>query len=407
MFFALKGENFNGNTFASQAIEMGASYVVIDEEKYAKDERYILVHNVLQTLQELATFHRKYLSLPILAITGSNGKTTSKELIHAVLKQKYNTMATAGNFNNHIGVPLTLLSFGKETEFGIVEMGANHPGEIKMLCEIALPDYGYITNFGKAHLEGFGSIEGVIKAKSELYEHLIQNSKLIFINLDDPLQKEKTSYPNTYCFGKNENTNVQFTYAATAENVEVKQGAITYTSQLSGNYNAANIAAAICIGTYYKVAPEIIQEAIATYSPQNNRSQIINMGSIQLLMDAYNANPTSMRAAIESFQNHPFPNKMLILGDMFELGEDAHKEHQEIVTLLEQAPFQKVYLAGSNFYDTTSTASHIKKFENYKELEKEIKNQDLGNSFILIKGSRGMALERIVDALKQKETKPG
>jgi UDP-N-acetylmuramoyl-tripeptide--D-alanyl-D-alanine ligase len=405
IFFALKGENFNGNTFAWQAIKKGAAYAIIDEEEYTQGEGYIVVRDVLKTLQDLATHHRKTLGLPILAITGSNGKTTSKELIYAVLRKKFNTLATTGNLNNHIGVPLTLLSLKPDTEFGIIEMGANHPGEIKMLCEIALPDYGYITNFGKAHLEGFGSLKGVIKAKSELYDHLKAREKHIFLNIDDKVQRENLSYPHRFSFGEHRDADVKVEYISTGETAAIVHNGEIYQSSLTGSYNAINIAAAVCIGTFFKVQQENIKKAIQDYSSQNNRSQIVKVGTNTLLMDAYNANPTSMKAALESFHQSPAPQKAVILGDMFELGKDAAMEHQEIVDFLETSTFKQIFLTGENFYTTKSTIEDIRKFRSFEDLKNALKNIPLRNNYILVKGSRGMALERVIEILKDKEAK--
>ena len=402
LFFALKGENFNGNKFVDQALEKGAAYVVMDDHEMPKNDRYILVSDVLQILQQLATFHRKYLGIPILAITGSNGKTTTKELINIVLSRKFNTIATKGNLNNHIGVPLTLLSMNSSTEFGIVEMGANHAKEIKGLCEIAQPDFGYITNFGKAHLEGFGSLEGVIKAKSELYDFLKTQGKIIFLNADDPIQQKQLSHKNTFSFGTSDNANVVVQYEDNLQTAEVIHDNIVYKSNLTGSYNSRNIAAAICVGLYFKIPAEDIRDAIASYNPQNNRSQIVKLGTITLLMDAYNANPTSMTAALESFHKYPTENKTVILGDMFELGETSTEEHQQMVNLVETMSFKRVFLVGSNFYASNPLKKNIEKFESFSDLEERIKETDFGNSYILVKGSRGMALERILDIMKNK-----
>ena len=401
LFFALKGENFNGNKFASQALKNGAGYAIIDENEYAQTEKFITVNNVLETLQELANFHRNYLGIPILAITGSNGKTTSKELIYAVLSKKFNTVATVGNLNNHIGVPLTLLSMNKTTEFGIVEMGANHPKEIESLCKIAQPDYGYITNFGKAHLEGFGSIEGVIAAKSELYNYLKENNKFLFLNADDPIQQKQLSYKNSFSFGSSK-ANILVEYIVNKEYAEVLCNGIVFNSLLTGNYNAINMAAAICVGHYFDVPVKSIKEAIANYTPQNNRSQIIEIGKTTLLMDAYNANPTSMRAALESFNKFPANNKVAILGDMFELGATSEKEHQDLVTYLENLNFNRVFLIGTNFKKAKVNSPKIQQFEKFPELEEAITSTDLQNTKVLIKGSRGMALERLLDVFKRK-----
>lgn len=403
LFFALKGDNFNGNTFADKALIKGASYVVIDEEHFGKNERFILVDDVLETLQNLSTFHREYLNIPVLAITGSNGKTTSKELIHAVLRKKYNAAATVGNLNNHIGVPLTLLSMKKSTEFGIVEMGANHPKEIAALCNIAKPNFGYITNFGKAHLEGFGSVEGVISAKSELYDYLKSTNGLLFLNIDDPIQQKQLKYSNVYSFGNTSEADVSIDYRNSSERAEVNFNDLQIKSQLTGRYNAINIAAAICIGQYFKVSLEGIQKAIQDYLPTNNRSQIIKLGSNSILMDAYNANPTSMLAALESFNNNVHPNKIAILGDMFELGNSASEEHEHIASFLRSTSIKNVWLVGSNFFRTTAEAISIQKFETYEDLKKHLDSIKVYDSYILIKGSRGMALERVLDQLKLQE----
>lgn len=401
LFFALKGENFNGNKFAFQALKNGAGYAIIDENEYAVNSQFITVQNALETLQELANFHRNYLGIPILAITGSNGKTTSKELIYSVLSKKFNTVATVGNLNNHIGVPLTLLTMSKTTEFGIVEMGANHPKEIESLCKIAQPDYGYITNFGKAHLEGFGSIEGVIAAKSELYNYLKENNKFLFLNADDPIQQKQLSYKNSYSFGSSK-ADIQVEYIISEKYAAVLCNGIVFNSLLPGNYNAINMAAAICIGHYFEVPVKSIKEAIAKYTPQNNRSQIIVIGKTTLLMDAYNANPTSMKAALESFNKFPAENKVAILGDMFELGATSEKEHQDLVNFLENLNFHRVFLVGTNFNKAKTNSPKIQQFEKFPELEEAILSTDLQNTKVLIKGSRGMALERLLDVFKSK-----
>jgi len=401
LFFALKGENFNGNKFASQAFKNGAGYAIIDENEHAQTEQFISVTNVLETLQELANFHRNHLGIPILAITGSNGKTTSKELICAVLSKKFNTVATVGNLNNHIGVPLTLLSMNKTTEFGIVEMGANHPKEIESLCKITQPDYGYITNFGKAHLEGFGSIDGVIAAKSELYNYLKENNKFLFLNSDDPIQQKQLSYKNSFSFGSSE-SDIPVEYIRNKEYAEVLCNGTVFNSLLPGNYNAINMAAAICIGHYFEVPVKSIKEAIANHTSQNNRSQIIELGKTTLLMDAYNANPTSMMAALESFNKFPANNKVAILGDMFELGATSEKEHQELVTYLENLDFSQVFLIGTNFKKAKANSPKIQQFEKFPELEEAVISTDFQNTKVLIKGSRGMALERLLDVFKRK-----
>ncbi|NNK83444.1 MAG: UDP-N-acetylmuramoyl-tripeptide--D-alanyl-D-alanine ligase [Flavobacteriaceae bacterium] len=395
IYFALKGENFNGNAFAFEALEKGAKYAVIDDEKY-KNPNCVLVDNVLETLQKLANYHRKYLKTKIIALTGSNGKTTTKELINSVLSTTYNTTATIGNLNNHIGVPLTILSMSKETEIGIVEMGANHQKEIEFLCEIAEPDYGYITNFGKAHLEGFGGVEGVIKGKSELYTFLKSNNKVVFLNSDDSKQIELlANYRHIFSFGNySDKLKIKFIEANPFVKLEFED--TTITSQLLGNYNFSNTASAIAIGKYFNVSNTDIKTALENYVPSNNRSQIIIKGSNKIILDAYNANPTSMRAALDNFEKLDDKNKIAILGDMFELGKDANKEHQAIADLTESLTFDKLFLVGKNFNKTNNQNT----FNNFESLKKELINIPLKNSTILIKGSRGMALERLLEIIK-------
>ena len=397
MFFALKGDNFNGNTFATKAIENGAKYCVIDEEEFAVKDQTILVNNVLETLQKLATYHRKQLNIPIIALTGSNGKTTSKELINAVLSTTFNTIATLGNLNNHIGVPLTLLQMDANSEIGIVEMGANHPMEIEFLSNLALPDYGIITNFGKAHLEGFGSIEGVIKAKSELYDHLKQNNKLIFVNTDDTMQVELLdNYESMYTFGSSSQTNVKVEFIGAQPYVSVRYNGISIHSRLTGSYNFNNIAVAIAIGSYFKVSDSNIKIAIENYEPSNNRSQIILKGTNTIILDAYNANPTSMKAALDNLDDLDGLHKIAILGDMFELGIEARPEHQFIAEYATSLNLDAVFLVGENFALTNSTGIQCPSFEDLKQL---ISNHPIKNHTILIKGSRGMALERALNLI--------
>ncbi|MEG9328686.1 UDP-N-acetylmuramoyl-tripeptide--D-alanyl-D-alanine ligase [Salinimicrobium catena] len=396
MFFALKGENFNANEFAEQALQKGAKYAIIDEEKYSRGENFILVKNVLKALQELASFHRNYLGIPIIGLTGSNGKTTTKELINAALSKKYKTTATSGNLNNHIGVPLTLLSMNKQTEIGIVEMGANHRKEIAFLCQIAQPDYGYITNFGKAHLEGFGGVEGVIKGKSELYEYLKANEKTIFLNLDDPIQKKHLSYQKIYSFGSDEKPDVPVEYLQGGNFAAIRVAGYEINSKMIGSYNGKNMAAAYTIADYFKVAPEEIKKALENYIPGNNRSQVINRENLTIILDAYNANPTSMAAAIENLEAMPQRPKTVILGDMFEMGESSKAEHQELAERLQKGSIDSVYIIGKAFYGT-STDSRIKKYRTFEDFTADYSSGSIDNGVVLIKGSRGMALERALE----------
>jgi UDP-N-acetylmuramoyl-tripeptide--D-alanyl-D-alanine ligase len=330
------------------------------------------------------------LNIPIIGLTGSNGKTTTKELLHAVLSKKYKTVATVGNLNNHIGVPLTLLSMNAETEIGIVEMGANHQKEIEFLSQLCAPNFGYITNFGKAHLEGFGGIEGVVKGKSELYTYLKNEGGTAFVNPDDSLQLEKTKALDRIFFEK------ELILKKTTPFLTVAYRGNSIKSKLIGTYNFTNICAAITVGHHFGIATTSIKEALESYVPSNNRSQIIKKGTHTIVLDAYNANPTSMKAAIESFKTMEGENKVLILGDMFELGKYELEEHQKISTLLKSATFKKVYLIGALFHKITTDALQFKEFSDFKH---HLKTQNLSNGTILIKGSRGMQLERVLELL--------
>ena len=400
LFVAIKGENYDANTFAKEALEKGASYVLIDNADYFIDSRTILVEDSLIALQELAKFHRQYLKLPIIALTGSNGKTTTKELINVVLSKKYNTKATVGNLNNHIGVPLTLLSFDKKTEIGIVEMGANHKKEIAFLCNLAQPDYGYITNFGKAHLEGFGGVEGVIQGKSEMYDFLCKNDKLAFINLEDPIQVEKSKTMNLYSFGLNEEgANVNINSITANPFVEISFSNLLVQTHLIGLYNANNVNAAIAIGKYFDVEDLAIKEALESYIPENNRSQLLSKGSNQIILDAYNANPSSMAVAIANFLQLDNQNKILVLGDMFELGAESSQEHKAIVDLLSNEKKTVSYFIGKEFYDNRIDKKDFHFYATFESFSNHLQETKVENSYLLIKGSRGMALERTLDFL--------
>ena len=399
-FVALKGERFDANTFAAEALQLGAAYVLIDNPNYYIDERTILVVDGLQTLQDLAKFHRQFLGIPIIALTGSNGKTTTKELIHAVLSQQYTCAATVGNLNNHIGVPLTLLSFNQTTEIGIVEMGANHQKEIEFLCELATPDYGYITNFGKAHLEGFGGVAGVIKGKSEMYSYLLANHKTAFVNADDPIQLEKTTSITRFTFSSIKATSDVVVHSVSANPfVSLTFHDTTISSQLIGLYNSSNICAAIAIGNYFKVKDQDIKQAIELYVPDNNRSQIITKDSTEIILDAYNANPSSMAVAVANFAQLNRDSKIMILGDMFELGEESASEHAALVQLVAQTTIPMTYFVGPALFAQQLSLPTMRFFATYIEFEQFYKSQHIESSLILIKGSRGMALERLVELM--------
>lgn len=404
LFFALSGDNFNGNTFAKQALRQGACKAVIDDVEFQQNNATILVKNSLKTLQKLANYHRKYLGLPIISLTGSNGKTTTKELINAVLSKKYRTTATQGNLNNHIGVPLTLLGMTSETEIGIVEMGANHLEEIKNLCEIAEPNYGYITNFGKAHLEGFGSEAGIVKGKSELYDYIKASGGMLFINQDDEKQKELSVDAQRFTFGKENSANVVLSYPPAQPFAQIKYENNEFSSQLTGFYNASNMAAALSMGVYFKVDSSAIKTALADYRPANNRSQIVQIGDLTLLLDAYNANPTSMEAALTSFSGLQAQQKVVFLGDMFELGAAAKKEHKEITELALSQKYDAVILLGENFKETHLNNENLHYFDDVEDLQKHfpqaLKKLLRTKTHLLIKGSRGMALERLIPILK-------
>lgn len=401
MFFALKGPSFNGNEYAKLAIEKGAKYAIVDEARFAISDQYILVDNVLSCLQNLATHHRKQLNIPVIAVTGSNGKTTTKELLHAVLSTKFNTFSTQGNLNNHIGVPLTLLSLTNETEIAVVELGANHIGEIEVLCKIAEPSHGFITNIGLDHLEGYGSIEGVAKGSSELFYHLLKHNGVAFVNSNDDLLMRMASrlqnivtYPNKDNFYHCKLSKNDFYLEVTTEKNEI------INTQLTGAYNVDNIATALCIAKYFEVESEKANQAIASYTPKNMRSQIIEKDSIRIILDAYNANPSSMEVAIENLSHIKAEIKIVILGDMFEMGDLSTQEHNRITNLAASKDFSKIILIGNAFSKTENSASNIFKFETKQLAQKWIETQKFEHATFLVKGSRGMALETLIDFIK-------
>jgi UDP-N-acetylmuramoyl-tripeptide--D-alanyl-D-alanine ligase len=399
-FVAIKGERFDANTFAKEALDKGASFVVIDNANYYVDERTILVNDSLETLQELAKFHRQFLNIPIIALTGSNGKTTTKELINVVLSKKFNTKATVGNLNNHLGVPLTLLSFTKETQIGIVEMGANHQKEIEFLCEIAQPDYGYITNFGKAHLEGFGGVEGVIKGKSELYTYLKSNNKLVFVNLDDEIQNQKSVAFKRITFSQKDKSATVFIENVMANPfVKIKTLGVEINSHLIGLYNSNNINAAITIGYLFEVPVIDIKDAIESYVPENNRSQLLTKGTNEIILDAYNANPSSMLVALENFIQLDKTNKCVIIGDMYELGEESLAEHKAIVSFLNSNSNFDCHFVGKDFFANSIQKENFHFYKTFEDFTKYLSSVKLEHKTLLIKGSRGMALERTLEYL--------
>lgn len=399
-FIAIKGDRYNANAFAEEALLKGASYVIIDDARFFIDDRTILVDDSLVTLQELAKYHRRFLKLPIIALTGSNGKTTTKELMQVVLSKKYNTKATVGNLNNHIGVPLTLLSFNAKTEIGIVEMGANHQNEIDFLCELTQPDYGYITNFGKAHLEGFGGVEGVIKGKSEMYVYLSLHDRMVFVNLEDTIQVEKTSGMNIFSFGINKsNANVVINGIKANPFVEIDFSGKRIFSHLIGLYNANNVNAAIAIGVFFGVPEVDIQQAIESYIPENNRSQLLLKNTNEIILDAYNANPSSMNVAIENFIQLDKTNKIAFLGDMFELGHESLTEHKNIIDLLSEVSNIQCFFVGKDFYQQKRVLPNSFFFETFEALSDYLRQNKFHNKTMLIKGSRGMALERVLDLI--------
>jgi len=397
IFFALKGENFNGNQFAADALKKGAAYAIVDQREFTISEKTILVDDVLQSLKNLANFHRKKLAIPVLAITGTNGKTTTKELVSAVLAKKFKTGFTQGNLNNHIGVPLTLLEMDKGTEFGVVEMGANHRGEIAELCTIAEPNYGIITNIGKAHLEGFGSFEGVKKAKAELYHYLEQNNGTVFYDSGNPILTELARGLNKkISYGT---TDADFTGELLKSppflnlKANFRKGVLYINTHLMGDYNFENVMAAACIGNYFGVDPLEIQQALNNYHPVNNRSQLVEKNGLKITMDAYNANPTSMQASIKSFLSKVSGNSLLILGDMLELGEFSRDEHIAILELLQNYPGTQVLVVGKHFAEIAHNFN-CRSFENVNQLCHYLQKNKISAGEILIKGSRGIQLEK-------------
>lgn len=401
LFFALKGDKFNGNSYALSALEKGSSYAVVDEAEYAVNDRIILVDDVLDTLQKLANYHRKKLKTPIIGITGTNGKTTTKELVAAVLSEEFNVTFTQGNLNNHIGVPLTLLKLVPENEVAVVEMGANHVGEIKILAEIAEPNFGLITNIGRAHLEGFGSFENIIKTKSELYD-FIRNKKnaKAFVDVDNPILMQQSegmtivtygSNPDAFIHGKiiSNNPFLEFEWVFLDKSHRVQ-------TQLIGEYNFSNVMAAIAVGKYLGVTVEAINRALQNYIPTNNRSQLKKTERNTLIVDAYNANPTSMAAALKNFEHIKVSRKGVILGDMLELGNESVEEHLKIIDEVEKALYDKVFFVGKEFKKLNRNGQA---FDTVEELAEYLKKDPISGYTMLVKGSHGMHLEKAVECL--------
>jgi UDP-N-acetylmuramoyl-tripeptide--D-alanyl-D-alanine ligase len=409
LFFALKGPNYDANLFAKDAIKQGAAYAIVDNKEVATTDQYILVEDVLTTLQQLASYHRKQLKTTVLAIVGSNGKTTTKELIAAVLSTSKNILATPGNLNNHIGLPLTLLMLTEQHEIAVIEMGANHIGENALLCDIAAPDCGLITNNGMDHLEGFGSIEGVAKSNSELYYYLLKHGGIAFVNeQDETLMRMAGRLSNkvTYAgISSSETSQADICGIAISLRPTINFSIIGFEnnaikSHLSGQYNFDNIMAAVCVGLYFKLTIEDIAAGISTYVPSNNRSQIIKLDGKTIFLDAYNANPSSMKAALENFAHMQAKNKLAILGDMYELGSYTESEHESMVAFALSLPLQQIWLVGKHFNAINYADERIKRFLDKEQLREFIEQSKPNFDFIFMKGSRGVGLEKLVDTLK-------
>lgn len=401
IFFCLKGEKFDGNLFIDQALHLGASFVIYDDEQLNyKSKKAIRVKNALETLQSLAKYHRSKFNIPVIGLTGSNGKTTSKELINSVLSQKFNITFTSNNFNNHIGVPLTILKINRKTDIAIIEMGANHLGEIDLLCNIADPNIGYITNFGKAHLEGFGGIEGVIKGKSELYEYIRESKGVVLINNDDRIQKKKSRGINTFSFGKSKKSDFLIYNTSSNKNLcEARLNDKKITSNLYGEYNFENINASIAMGIHFGLSFDQIENGIKNYIPKNNRSEMIKTKKNLLFVDSYNANPTSMKLSIQSFMKLKEVKKTLILGDMHEIGKTYLIEHERILNSVKNNKDLKIFLVGKIFNKLKFNSRRIHFFNETNELIEYFKKNLITGHTILLKGSRKINLEKVIPIL--------
>lgn len=398
VFVALKGERFDGNDFAYQVAQDNiAACVIADRKDLPQHERLFIVDDSLATLQELARLHREKCNIPIIGITGTNGKTTTKELTAAVLSKKFNLIYTQGNFNNHLGLPLTILRIKPDTEMAVVEMGANHPNEIAQLCTIANPDFGIITNIGKAHLEGFGSFEGVVKTKNELYDFIRNKKGKIFVNYDNELLMSLSKDIDNQTYGKDDNADIKASVVSSNPYLIINWEGCEIKTNLVGDYNFENVMAAISVGCHFNVEKNLIIEALENYTPTNNRSQFIKSEKNEIVMDAYNANPVSMHHAIKNFRNISSDNTLLILGDMRELGKESEKEHQTIVGLIKELKFENVILVGEEFQK--AAGSDFTTFTNVEELMAYINDNGISGKKILIKGSNSIRLEKIVNVL--------
>lgn len=397
IYLALKGEHFNGNLFAEDAINKGAFKAIVDETiDTDNSEDFIKVDNALKTLQDLARYHRRLLKTPIIAITGSNGKTTTKKLCQSIFSTTFKTFATKGNLNNHIGVPLSLLQIDASTEIALIELGANHQKEIEDLCAICEPDYGYVTNFGKDHLEGFGGVQGVIKANAELYDYLKKVGGKIFIDVKDQLQNQQAEGGDLIFFNT-DNDLLKFVSAHPYVKINLEGNIVT--TQLIGDYNFQNIAAAYAMATYFGISNDKILKALAEFTPEDNRSQFVHTDHNQLVLDAYNANPSSMELAIKNFVRQEADKKSVILGDMLELGESSYEEHLITLQQLDEQSIDQAFLVGHAFYEHQFKSDKFKFYKNFEGLKKHLQDQPLKDHLILIKGSRGIALERCIDLL--------
>lgn len=402
VFIALKGENFDGNRFAADALKAGAALAVVDHLDDQLQQGYLRVPDTLLFLQQLAQYHRHRLGIPILGITGTNGKTTTKELCNAVLSSRYKTFATQGNYNNHIGVPLTLLAMDESVQIGIVEMGANHPGEIKQLCEIADPDFGIITNIGQAHLEGFGCYENIIATKKQLYDHIRAKKGKLFVNADDPLLTKLAEGQEIYTYGTQGKTlkgEIEQTIPYLVYVLKTLQGNLYIRTHLTGGYNFDNAMAASCVGKYFDVPLTAIRDALENYHPSNMRSQLLKTEKNILILDAYNANPSSMKVALANFSEMKADNKVVILGEMLELGKESASAHADLLATLSSSGFQKIFLVGNSFEHCANNYNFMQHFRTTEALIEYLKDNPLTSCYIFIKGSRGNKLERITEYL--------